>query len=331
MKSAVTKGSPCFSFVSLLLILGLALAQVSCQPTYQKIEPKIDPPLALTVHHLQTLPSAFPPISAAERKEEWAKELLIGEAFAKEWDLYRAITCYKRALVLLPPQERERRLQLDYDLILCYYLGNKYQEALNLFEASDLSQADPRFPAFHDLLLLVYDCYLQTDQEKKAAGLFYIIQQFSQEEESENILLYQTLKKGEIQEVHDFLARYSRGESLAGEFAAYGRFAKSPEKARFLNAVLPGAGYYYVGQKKSALTSFIINALFTAAAYQFFRNGYPAVGLITASLEMGWYVGGINGAGIEAAEFNHRLYEGVSRKMLTEQKAFPMLMFKMSF
>jgi hypothetical protein len=115
------------------------------------------------------------------------------------------------------------------------------------------------------------------------------------------------------------------------DFAFYEQFTKSPSKARTLNAILPGAGYAYVGQKRSAVTSFLINALFTAAAYQFFSRGYTAAGAITASLEMGWYFGGINGAGIEANEYNARIFEGVGRKMLTDHTCFPVLMFETSF
>lgn len=327
----MTKDSLGIAPVSFLLIVGLALTQMSCQPIYQKIEPKIDPPLTQTVRQFQTLPSLFPPLSVVEKKQEWAKELLIAEFFTKEWDLYRAITCYKRALALLPDEAKERHLQIDYDLILCYYLGNKYQDALSLFEMSELSQASSDFPAFHDLLLLVYDSYLKTDQNEKAEGILKIIETFLTKEENEKILLYHALKKGELEEVSDVFNQHSQRDELTDQFALYHQFAKSPQKAQLFNALLPGAGYYYVGQRKSALTSFIINALFTAAAYQFFRHGYVAAGLITASLETGWYVGGINGAGIEAQGFNQRLYEGISRKILTKQSAFPVLMFQTSF
>ena len=36
-------------------------------------------------------------------------------------------------------------------------------------------------------------------------------------------------------------------------------------------------------------------------------------------MEIGWYLGGINGAGIEAQELNTRLYEGVGTKILVEK------------
>jgi tetratricopeptide (TPR) repeat protein len=318
----------CTQFVSLFLMVGLALTIVGCQPICQKIEPVLICPIPS--HRINCLPSAFPCLSPDEQQQEWAKELQIGNVFAKECDFYRAITCYKRALILLPPTEMERHLQLDYNIMLCYYLGAKYQETLNIFEASELSQANPTFPAFNNLLLIVYDSYLRTGQEDKAACVLEIIRKFSPET-AEDLFLYQNLKSGEIEMARCLMSQHRHAEAMEKDFAFYDQFAKSPQKARTLNAILPGAGYYYVGQRKAALTSFIINALFTAAAYQFFHRGYPAAGAITASLEAGWYLGGINGAGIEAQEFNTRLYEGVSRKILTEHDCFPILMFETSF
>jgi len=314
--------------ISLSVMAGLTLAQLSCQPASHKMEPTIvcPPP----VHRMSTLPSAFPSPSTDECQEEWSRELLIGDAFAKEGDFYRAITSYKRASFLLPASEIKRRLQINYNLILCYYLGGKHQEAINIFETSDLSQVNPDFPAFNNLLLIIYDCYLATHQDEKAGCVLEIIRKFSGES-ADDLLLYQTLKEGEVEAARCLIAQHRDAEKMESDFAFYDQFSKSPKKARVLNAILPGAGYYYVGQRRSALTSFIINALFTAAAYQFFRNGYPAAGAITASLEAGWYLGGINGAGIEAQEFNTRLYEGISKKVLTESFCFPVLMFETSF
>lgn len=314
--------------VSLLLAIGLALTQVSCQPVCKKMEPTIV--CQLPTYRIQTLPSSFPCLSSDEQQQEWAKELLIGDVFAKECDFYRAITCYKRALILLPTCEIARHLQIDYDLILCYYLGGKYQEAINIFEASELSQANPDFPAFNNLLIVIYDSYLQNKQEDKAACVLEIIRKFSPET-AKDLFLYQNVKEGEIETTRCLISEHRDAQEMEKDFAFYDQFAKSPKKARFLNAVLPGAGYYYVGQRRSAVTSFIINALFTAAAYQFFRHGYPAAGIITASIETGWYLGGINGAGIEAQEFNTRLYEGVGRKILNDHDCFPVLMFETSF
>jgi len=315
-------------FVSLFLMVGVALTHISCQPACPPFEPFIT--CQIPDYRIQTMPSAFPPLSDNESNQAWARELLMGDVFARECDLYRAITCYKRAQILLPLEESDRRAQLEYDLILCYYLGNKYQEALNIFEEGALSQATPAFPAFNQLLLVIYDSYLQTNQEDKAACVLEAIGKCSPES-ADDLQLYQTVKAGEVGEARCLISQHRNAEEMEMDFAFYDQFAKSPGKARTLNAILPGAGYYYVGQRRSAMTSFIINALFTAAAYQFFQHGYPAAGAITASLELGWYFGGINGAGIEANEFNARLYEGVGKKILTDHACFPVLMFETSF
>lgn len=314
--------------IKLALLIGLALTQTGCQPVCQKMEPTIV--CQVSSQCLQSLPSAFPCLTSIEKKQAWGRELLIGDVFAREGDFYRAITSYKRALILLPECVMARHLQLDYDIILCYYLGGKHQEAINFFEGSELSQVNRDFPAFNHLLIMVYDCYLQTQQEDRAAIVLEIIGKFSTDT-CADLQLYQALKEGNIEQARCLISQHRDAEEMEKDFAFYDQFAKSPKKARLLNAILPGAGYSYVGLKRSAVTSFVINALFTAAAYQFFRNGYPAAGAITASLEMGWYVGGINGAGIEAQEFNTRLYEGVSRKILNEHNGFPILMFETSF
>lgn len=306
-----------------LLLAGLILG--SCQPVCRQMEPSIPSPLP--DYEISVMPSAFPPLTEEEREQDWAKELLIGDAFAKECDFYRAITAYKRALILHPPG---RRMQIDYDLILAYYLGGKYQEALNIFEASPICQATPDFPAFNQLLLIIYDSYFQTGQEEKADCVLEAIRKYSPDSAAD-LTLYQAVKEADVEKVRCLISQHREADEMEKDFAYYNQFEKSPSKARALNAVLPGAGYWYVGQRRSAATSFIINALFTAAAYQFFARGYPAAGAITTSLELGWYLGGINGAGIEAEEFNTRLFEGVGKKILSDHACFPVLMFETSF
>lgn len=47
-------------------------------------------------------PPAFDPLTFDELQTDWGKELKLGMSFAQEFDLYRAITCYKSALILMP-------------------------------------------------------------------------------------------------------------------------------------------------------------------------------------------------------------------------------------
>ena len=112
---------------------------------------------------------------------------------------------------------------------------------------------------------------------------------------------------------------------------SYEKQKKSISRAQFLNAVCPGAGYLYIGQKKSALTALLINGLFIAAAYEFFHRGYTAAGIITSSFELGWYCGGIYGAGEEAKYYNERIYEKKVGTAMNSEGYFPIYMLKYTF
>lgn len=105
----------------------------------------------------------------------------------------------------------------------------------------------------------------------------------------------------------------------------------SPDTARLLNALLPGAGYYYVGQKSTALTSLCLNILFTAAAVHFFEKNEIAAALITTSLELGWYIGGINGAGMAAIELNEKKWREFCEKHMEKEKVWPIFQLQTQF
>jgi len=305
-------------------IIGLVLTALMLSGCYPATECVIAPSIDLIPQqrNVDCLPSAFDRLTPQELENDWGKELLIAEIFAKEFDLYRAITSYKRAEILIP-KNHPRLQQIQYSIIESYYLGQKYQDVIDTFEKSSLLEARPDFPAFGQLLIILKDAYQKLGLEEKACRMLSIIEQ-GNDEVAYKLKMYEAIKTANFCEAQDL--------GGAEEFLMnYGLQTKSVAKARRLNAILPGAGYYYVGQKKSAVTSFLINTLFIAAAYQFFDRGYYAAGAITTSLELGWYLGGINGAGIEANEYNERLYETHAKNFLIKQGMFPILMFETSF
>ncbi|MBA3957474.1 MAG: tetratricopeptide repeat protein [Parachlamydiaceae bacterium] len=313
-------------FAKILLALLVALALCGCQTCKTPLEPQIcyEPPLQL----IETLPTSFPVLTTPDYRYDWAKELLMGNVFAHEQDYYRAITCYKRALILLPKKEEQRRQQIEYDIVLSYYLGKKYLDTINTFEASSLVQASSAFPAYRELLIMLYDAYKQVGSESaeaKACQILNLLQTLEPETAAQEQLSQAVIEA-------DFTYMYSQESlPLANMLLGYETQAKSVQKARTLNALLPGAGYLYVGQKQAALTSFIINGLFIAAAYHFFSHKNIAAGAIVSSLEFGWYFGGINGAGLAATEYNERLYECAAKDFLINQKLFPVLLFQHAF
>jgi hypothetical protein len=306
-----------------LLILAAALSFIAygCQPKSQVIEPTIN--LVPAARNIDCLASAFPKLTEEEMSHDFGKELQIAIVFAKEFDLYRAITSYKRALILIPKKNIARVQQIEYSIIESYYLGMKYQEVIDTFEHSHLLDVRPDFPAIGQLLVILYDSYLQLGLHEKACRLLGIIEK-GNDDVAKKLKGYVAFSNADFMEIQNLGFR----ENF---LIPYTLETKSVKKAQILNAVLPGAGYYYIGQKKSAATSFIINTLFTAAAYQFFSRGYIAAGAITASFEAGWYFGGINGAGLEAKEYNERLYEVRAKDFMLKEKLFPILTFETSF
>jgi tetratricopeptide (TPR) repeat protein len=309
-------------FIALCVLLS------ACQPNSYILEPEI---LYVPQKRLvECTPSAFERLSPKEIRQEWGKELHIANVFATDFDFYRAITSYKRALIFIPADKTERRMQIQYGIILCYYLGQKYQDAVETFEASDLTCVTQAFPAYKDLMIILFDSYQKTNQPEKAEGIFPLIEEFNAET-SKNLMLSTVIGEGDLGCIEALAPDYPIYPQIYSFLGDYRRDAKSVRKAQTLNAILPGAGYLYVGQKNTAITAFLVNALFIAAAYEFFSHGYPAAGIITSSLEFGWYAGGINGAGLAAKEINERLYEGRAKEFMMRNRLFPVLMLETTF
>ena len=297
-------------------------------PKSRLLEPRIC--YTPTERQFRILPSAFKDLSQEELSQEWGKELKIAIAMARELDLYRAITGFKRAKILIPHQEFDRRNQIDFYIVQSYYLGKKYCEAVLAFESSNLTTISSDFPAFRELLIILHDSYQKNGQCDKAEMIMGILEKGAPDA-ALNLKLYQVLDEGDLECVCPLSADHPNPEAFSEFMRSYCCCSKSVQKAQMLNAILPGAGYYYVGQKKSALTSFLINASFIAASVHFFQEGNIGMGVIMTSLEFGWYFGGINGAGLAAKEWNEYQYNCKAKDLMTEQKLFPVLMLQGSF
>ncbi len=141
-----------------VLTLLSIIVLTGCSPVCTSFQPHIS--YIPQVCAIKSLPEGFKELDERELMSSWGKELSIGQEFLKENDLYRAITALKRAKILLPPKFRERRMQIDYTILLAYYLGNKYKEVTEIFEESSLyTTTATEFPLYDDLLVILYDSY----------------------------------------------------------------------------------------------------------------------------------------------------------------------------
>jgi tetratricopeptide (TPR) repeat protein len=279
---------------------------------------------------IKALPEAFPPLSEKERSSEWGKELFIGKSFAKELDLYRAVTSFKRSLFLMPKQTGDRFDQVQYQTLLSYYLARRYDEALETFETSNLRQIPDEFETFEDLVIILYDLYQKTCQPDKAMRVMGVLQQ-KNPHLSHDLAIGSALTSGDIPQAEWLSSGHPSFAEFEHFFATYKACSKSVNRARFLNAALPGAGYYYAGQRSSAITSFLLNAIFIGATYQLAKHDLVFPAIISGSLELGWYFGGINGAGLAAKQYNERLYEDRAKDLMIQKRLFPVLMIQKGF
>ena len=243
--------------------------------------------------------------------------------FAEDFDLYRAITNFKRALCLMPLEEKQRRLEVHYMTALSYFLGKKYVEVVYTMESTTLAQVDKNFAAYGDLLLILYESHTQMGREEHAEHILKLMDQ-DQPDSGQKVALYRDLREADLNK----LSQKRETESL---LAGYYKEAKSVRRAQTLNAALPGAGYWYLGQKQTAVTALTINSLFVGAASAFFAHDNIWAGLLTLSFEGGWYFGGIYGAGLSAKEYNEKLYSTFAERTGTKEKTFPLMRLKYSF
>jgi tetratricopeptide (TPR) repeat protein len=309
------------------LFLVLSCLFASCYKVSNKLEPKIE--YTIDEKHFQALSAPFAPLNEKELHTGWGREYKIALSFAKELDLYRATSTFKRAQILLPATAKERKLEIEYYILLCYYLGKKYPEVIESFEKSALLNADATFPPFHDLLVILYDSYKKMGETEKASHILERINH-SFEGTGAKLILSDALVDADIASATK-LSKDPHFNYLPPVLQAYENEKKSIRKAQFLNAIIPGSGYFYVGQKRTAVTACLVNGLFIAAAYQFFHRGLIAAGIITSSLEMGWYCGGIYGGGDSAKFYNEQLYQQKINGVINKHGLFPIYMLQFSF
>lgn len=309
-----------------ILILSL-LVLTGCYRVDDKIEPKVK--YDVQERYIQSLNSPFDPLTFQERKQDWGKEYTIALSFAEEFDLYRAVSTFKRAEVLVPKEEQERKTEIQYNIILAYYLGQKYKSVVCTFDRTNLPNVDPSFPAFHDLLVILYESYTELGNQERADQVMMVLEK-RYPKTAKKLKLSRALMNADIPEA-EVLAKEHCLPELQKVLTCFEKEKKSVGRAQMLNAFLPGSGYFYVGQTRTGITAILLNGLFIAAAYEFFHQGYTAAGIVTSSFEMGWYFGGIYGAGEAAKYYNERLYEANVSYVMNKEKLYPIFSLNYAF
>lgn len=270
----------------------------------------------------------FAQLNDYEELQDWAKEYKIGLAFASHQDYIEAIHSFKRALVLCA--NSQRKPEIEYAILLCYYLDKNYVTAIEFFESHSLLYADQKFSAFQDLLRILHHAYAVLGDFKKVEILQQSMAFPSDKDRWETKLTAALFAKDypTIQELSKSLSQSDWVSNLTNNLF---KKQKSPVLAKWLNIVVPGMGYFYLGQKKAALCSFLLNSLLIFGSIQLFMNHYYTLGALTALFELGWYAGGILGMEQASKDYNEALFANYAEKIFFQHHLEPYKKLKYEF
>jgi len=242
-------------------------------------------------------------------------QLQLADAFMEEKEYYRAITEYKKFLILFPDSEKS-----DYALFetgMAYFRGEEYGSSLQYFSA-----IGEKYKTSRHLPESVYyeglSHWKLKDREKARSSFDTLAEAFPQSEFAPLALVAGSLVAFEEENV---AASRKRLEWLTDRYPEYPGSKKAieamtlidqypglPEKSEILagvmSAVLPGSGYIYADRAGDGITAFLINALFIAGTIVAINAENYAVAGIVGGIGLPFYLGNIYGSANAARKWN---------------------------
>lgn len=233
----------------------------------------------------------------------------------EEQEYYRAITEYKKYLILFP--ESEKCDYVRFRIGTAYYSGEEYEQAVKVFASlkhkdlmSGYSIESNYFEALSDWKLnrleearLTFrelaNTYPQSEYAPLALAGGALVAL-----EKEDIAAGRTELTRFIENYpeHPGWTRVRRARAMLDQHNELPR--KSRILAGVLSAILPGSGYIYAGHHKDGITSLLINGLAFAGIATAIQNENFAVAGIVAGVGLPFYVGNIYGSANAAKKWN---------------------------
>jgi TolA-binding protein/TM2 domain-containing membrane protein YozV len=242
-------------------------------------------------------------------------QLKVADAFLEEKEFYRAVTEYKKFLILFPESR-----QTDYvfwRLGQAYYQGSEYDQAIISFG----NLRDRYGRSFYTPNAIYYEglSYWKLKNYNKArSSLEALVREFPDSEAVPESLIASSLVSLDEEDIpasKKSLARFIQGypghikaepaqEALRLLDQYQDRPQKSPAFAGVLSAVLPGAGYFYAEHYADGFTALLVNALFIAGTITALHQENYALAAIVGGVGLPFYFGNIYGAANAAKKWN---------------------------
>ena len=201
--------------------------------------------------------------------------ILIADAYASAGDDKEALKLYAKFISDHPASKNRAGVLVRIGKV--YADGHRYKEAAKFFTKASNNPSAPPSVVKRANTWLFLASLLEEDTE-------YVSRAINAET---NIT--------ERRNLDDFKNKYE-GLSL-----------KSPALAGTLAAIVPGAGHLYLGRKRDAFASFLLNGLFIWGMVESFQNDNVGAGITLSLFEIGWYAGNIYSAVNGAHKHNRRL------------------------
>lgn len=273
--------------------------------------------LPYPVLFLLSLPSVFSPLHAEDNAILLTGDvqLRIADAFMEQGEYYRAITEYKKYLILFPDSVRAD--YASFRIGMAYYKGEEYRDAARSF-----SSMREKYPESAHALPARYQegfsRWKLKEYESARVTFEAIAEDHPESGYAPRALAASSLvaldedkpeiSRAALQRFADRYPGHPGAENVKEALSLLDRYQdlpqKSPVLAGFLSAILPGSGYMYAKHYGDGVTAFLINGLFIAGAVTGFHQENYAVGTIVAGVGLPFYFGNIYGSANAARKWN---------------------------
>jgi len=239
------------------------------------------------------------------------------QALQEEGEYYRAITEYKRTLLLVSSDSTRIRETAILGIAGALFSGGEYGRSAEwlLAKQKDLDSEAARAQGLH----LIYRGLLTHGDGARLLSVIHEVgDSTGQTSLYEGLALAQAGKWREARQCFEGLSGDDRYGPTAHAYSAVARQGegaawKSPRKATALG-IIPGLGYFYAGHRQTALVSLIVNAVFAGATIQAFRTDQNVLGGFLSLFTVSWYVGNVYGSSHAARQYNQTLQDDLWRK-----------------
>lgn len=253
-------------------------------------------------------------------------QLKVADAFLDEGEYYRAVTEYKRYLILFADSEKAD--YAAFQIGQAYLKGEEFGAAARAFQG-----LREKYPASAYAIEAGYlegmSQWKSKQYDRARTTLGVLAEQHPESAYAPRALVVVSLAAldedrddGSRRAMARFLERYPGhpgAESVREAEALLNRYRERPEKspalAGLMSAILPGSGYIYAEHYGDGITALLINGLFIAGTVTAIHNENYAVAGIVGGVGVPFYLGNIYGSANAAKKWNLEVRNEIIRKI----------------